>query len=313
MDEYYTDNQPRLIHCENCGEDYAATYRACPFCHTGPDGKKVTSRSSGRSSREGNRVRTNTRGGGYGGPRSPLSIVGIVLAVALIIAAVVIVVVLAKSVFSGDKDEGKNPASNPSSGISSSVEEDNTGDSSAEPGSTPVAPDGVSLDQAELSLTPGATGTLIATIDPVNWIGQVIWSTSDANVATVDQSGVVSYVGDGTCTITASAVGVTASCTVTCGQPAEPSQPSEPAQSSVVVTAYGNTMDGDFTLRIQDGDIPFKAEGGDGANYTWSIADPSIAVVDPTTGVVTPLAEGKTTMSVTSGGETTTVVIRVKP
>lgn len=305
-EEYYSDNRPELIHCENCGEDYAATYRACPFCNTGRDGKKVPNRSSSRSSRAGNRVRTNTRGGGYGGARSPLSIIGIVLAVILIIAAVVIVIVLAKSVFGGNEDDNKIPSSTPSSSSVSSREEDGDSDQP----SLPVAPDGVSLDQAEMTLTAGTTGTLIAAIDPVNWIGQVIWSTSDANVATVDQSGVVSYVGEGTCTITASAAGVTASCTVTC---AAASAPAEPSQSSIVVTAYGNTMDGDFTLKIKDGDVPFKATGGDGANYTWSIEDPSIAIVDPTTGVVTPLAEGKTTMSVTSGGETTTVTIRVKP
>ena len=27
-DEYYSDNLPRLIHCDNCGEDYAATFAA---------------------------------------------------------------------------------------------------------------------------------------------------------------------------------------------------------------------------------------------------------------------------------------------
>ena len=93
MDDYYSDNQPRLIHCKFCGEDYAATYKACPFCHTAPNGKNVGSRS-GRNSRAGNRVRTNTRGGGYGGARSPLSIIGIILSIVLLVAAVVIVVVL---------------------------------------------------------------------------------------------------------------------------------------------------------------------------------------------------------------------------
>ncbi len=27
----------RLIHCDNCGEDYAATYRRCPFCDAKSD------------------------------------------------------------------------------------------------------------------------------------------------------------------------------------------------------------------------------------------------------------------------------------
>ena len=41
MDDYYSDSQPALIHCKFCGEDYAATYKYCPFCNTAPNGKKM--------------------------------------------------------------------------------------------------------------------------------------------------------------------------------------------------------------------------------------------------------------------------------
>ena len=319
MDDYYSDNQPELIHCKFCGEDYAATYKACPFCHTAPNGKKVGGNRSGRSSRAGNRVRTNTRGGGYGGARSPLSIVGIILSIILILAAVVIVAVLVKTTLF-DKPE---PQSNTSSQTSTSQQADasGTGSQQADQGTQStepqiVAPDSVTLDQATLTLNAGETANLTATIAPTGWVGQTIWTTSDSNVATVDASGVVSYVGAGTCTITASAGGVTAACQVTCngadagGDPA--TEPGTTAASSIVVTAFGNAQDGDFTLNMGE-PVPFKATGGDGPNYAWSIADPSIASVDPTTGECTGLAEGKTTMTVTSGGETATVTIRVKP
>lgn len=317
MDDYYSDNQPELIHCKFCGEDYAATYKACPFCHTAPNGKKVGGRS-GRSSRAGNRVRTNTRGGGYGGARSPLSIVGIILSVILIVAAVVIVAVLVKTTLF-DRTE---PQPNTSATIDTSEPADTSGTGSQQPDqsattSTPqvVAPDSVTLDQAEAALNAGETLNLTATVAPTGWVGQVIWSTSDSNVATVDPSGVVTYVGAGTCAITASAGGVTASCQITCNGADAATEPADnggdTAGSSIVVTAYGNTQDGDFTLQLGEA-VPFKATGGDGANYAWSIADPGIASVDPTTGSCTGLAEGKTTMTVTSGGESTTVTIRVK-
>ena len=161
MDDYYSDNQPRLIHCKFCGEDYAATYKACPFCHTAPNGKKVGSRS-GRNSRAGNRVRTNTRGGGYGGARSPLSIIGIILSIVLLVAAVVIVVVLVRSVLSGND----TPATNSSANITSSQQADGSGEpgaasqssQSAEPQT--VAPDSVSLDQTSATLNSGETVTL---------------------------------------------------------------------------------------------------------------------------------------------------------
>ena len=315
MDDYYSDNQPRLIHCKFCGEDYAATYKACPFCHTAPNGKKVGSRS-GRNSRAGNRVRTNTRGGGYGGARSPLSIIGIILSIVLLVAAVVIVVVLVRSVLSGND----TPATNSSANITSSQQADGSGEpgaasqssQSAEPQT--VAPDSVSLDQTSATLNSGETVTLTATVAPSGWVGQVIWTTSDGNVATVDSAGLVSYVNAGTCTITASAGGITASCEITCNAADATQDPGTDAgttgTSSIVVTAFGNTMDGDFTLNLGD-TVPFRATGGDGANYTWTIEDPSIASVDPTTGSCTALADGKTTMTVTSGGESTTVTIRV--
>lgn len=314
MDDYYSDNQPELIHCKFCGEDYAATYKACPFCHTAPNGKKVGGRSN-RSSRAGNRVRTNTRGGGYGGARSPLSIVGIILSIILVVAAVVIVAVLVKTTLF-DRTETQP---NSSADISTSQSADAGATGSQQPdqsaGTQVVAPDSVTLDQAQMALNPGEALPLTAVVAPTGWVGQIIWSTSDSNVATVDPSGVVTYVGAGTCTITASAGGVTAGCQVTCNAAdagTEPdADPGATAGSSIVVTAYGNTQDGDFTLQLGEA-VPFKATGGDGVNYAWSIADPGIASVDPTTGSCTGLAEGKTTMTVTSGGETTTVTIRVK-
>ena len=82
MDDYYSDSQPALIHCKFCGEDYAATYKYCPFCNTAPNGKKMGPSARNKQKRGGGaRVRTNTRGGGYGGARSPLAVVGIVAAV----------------------------------------------------------------------------------------------------------------------------------------------------------------------------------------------------------------------------------------
>lgn len=306
MAEYYSDNRPELIHCEYCGEDYAATYRACPFCDTAPSGRKVRSRSSAPKSRGGSRVRTNTRGGGYGGAKSPLAIIGIILAVALVIAAVIIIGVLVKSAVDGmgDNSSQGGTSSAITSGDSSGATSEDEGNSSGEIGG-PIAPDGLMLDNSTLTIYQGGTATLVATTNPINWIGQIIWSTSDSAVATVDQSGIVTYVGDGTCTITATAVGVTASCTVTCGGTPEPTE------SSILVNCYDYQSD-DFTIRMSDGTMPFTATGGDGENYSWSIADASIAIVDPTTGKVTPVSPGKTTLTVTSGGETTTVILRVR-
>ncbi len=301
MDEYYSDNQPELIHCEFCGEDYAATYRVCPFCNTAPNGKKVN-RGSGKKTRAGDRVHTNTRGGGYGGARSPLAVAGIVLSVLLIVAAVVIIAFFVRSMLTGMKDNTL-----PDSSITS-VEEDQTPDSPADNANAPVPPDGVTLDQTELSLTPGASAKLIATLNPENWVGQVIWSTSDPNVATVDANGNVSTVGEGSCTITAAAAGVTAECAITCAE----ATTAAPGEGTIVLSCYDWESD-DFTLK-QDESIPLKAAGGDGENYSFELADSSIATLSTEGNVCTVkgVSPGKTKMTVTSGMEKVEVVIRVK-
>lgn len=296
---YYSDSQPELIHCKFCGEDYAATYKYCPFCETAPNGKKMGHSSRKRRQKgKGTRVRTNTRGGGYGGERSPLAIVGIIAAIVLVIAAIILVVVLLRSVLSNVTDSGDVSAFS-----SSDTAEDGSasGDSSGE--ADVVSADSLTLDQAELTLDAGGTAQLTCTVSPENWTGTVTWSTSDGNVAVVDENGLVTYVGAGSCTITATADNASASAAVTCNEAA-------PAEEPITVTAYGNTMDGDFTVKIGEV-IPFKAAGGDGSSYAWSVEDAGVASVDPVTGSCTGLAAGKTKMTVTSGSQSVTVTVRV--
>lgn len=302
MDGFYSDNQPELIHCEYCGEDYAATYRVCPFCNTAPNGKKVKG-ASGRKARAGDRVHTNTRGGGYGGARSPLAVAGIVLSVLLIVAAVVIIAFFVKSMLSDMKN---NQIGGAIGGTSSVV--DDGGAASSDGDNDAVPPDGVTLDQTELSLTPGATAQLTAALTPENWVGQIIWSTSDPNVATVDSNGNITTVAAGTCTITAAAAGVTAECAVTCAEPTV----AEPGEGTIVLSCYDWESD-DFTLK-QGESIPLKAAGGDGTNYSFEIADSAIASISTEGNVctVTGVAAGKTKMTVTSGMEKVEVIIRVK-
>lgn len=75
----------------------------------------------------------------------------------------------------------------------------------------------VTLDKNELTLNlkDKTTATLIATVDPSNTLDTVTWSTSDATVATVDQTGKVTAVKEGAATIKATVNGKEATCTVT--------------------------------------------------------------------------------------------------
>ena len=71
----------------------------------------------------------------------------------------------------------------------------------------------VSLDQTELTLAPGETATLNATVLPEDSTDKVEWSSSDEAIATV-KDGEVTAVAEGEATITAKAVDKTATCSV---------------------------------------------------------------------------------------------------
>lgn len=101
----------------------------------------------------------------------------------------------------------------------------------ADPTPTPtpsvVKVNSVSLNQSSLNLTQkGQTARLSATVSPSNATNKSInWSSSNSNVATVS-NGVVTAVGNGSATITATAAdgsGKKASCSVTVNIPTTPS------------------------------------------------------------------------------------------
>ena len=78
--------------------------------------------------------------------------------------------------------------------------------------------EGITLNKASTTINVGATETLTATVTPAAAVNKnVTWTSSNTSVATVSSSGVVTGVGRGTATITATTVdgGYTASCTVT--------------------------------------------------------------------------------------------------
>ena len=104
---------------------------------------------------------------------------------------------------------------------------------------------GVTLDQTSLTLTEGDSETLTATVEPSNATNKnVTWSSSDPNVATVE-NGVVTAVGAGTATITVTTEdgGKTATCTVTVERPYVP--PANPNYRIDVTTTAGGTVDKD--------------------------------------------------------------------
>ena len=111
---------------------------------------------------------------------------------------------------------------------------------------TTVNVTGITLSQTEAAMTVGGeTLTLTATVNPDNATDKsVTWSTSDADVATVD-NGVVTAVAarNATITVTTTDGSYTATCAVTVTAP-EP----QPAEVTVVFAANNNTVEKTVTL-----------------------------------------------------------------
>lgn len=76
----------------------------------------------------------------------------------------------------------------------------------------------ITLNKTTLDIKKGETETLTTTIEPINAYNQnVTWSSNDESIATVNSEGVVTGVGEGTTSITVTAIdgsGASAECTV---------------------------------------------------------------------------------------------------
>lgn len=72
---------------------------------------------------------------------------------------------------------------------------------------------GITLDKGTLTIARGETATLTATVEPADTTDTIVWSSENDSIATVE-NGVVTAVGQGETTITATCGNQTASCKV---------------------------------------------------------------------------------------------------
>jgi len=154
-----------------------------------------------------------------------------------------------------------------------------------------------------LRLEPEDTATLVATVLPHNAdLKTVTWASDDETVATVDEDGVVTAVGVGTATITATSdmvEEIVAECDVTVavfvtGVTLD--------QETIALTFGG--VDGTLTATI----APVTATD---KTLTWTSSDETVATVEE--GVVTPIGGGTAiiTVTTTDGGFTDTCAVTV--
>lgn len=162
---------------------------------------------------------------------------------------------------------------------------------------------GVSLSQTELSLIKGSTEQLLATVFPADASNKTIsWTTTDKSVASVSSTGLVTAVGGGTATITATTAdgSYTDVCKVTVTVPVEGIKFGDVSSN----VGIGSTTKLNYTI------TPPEATN---KTVTWQSSDPAVATVDETIGVITPVAPGGTEITVTTedGGYTDTTLLIV--
>lgn len=142
-----------------------------------------------------------------------------------------------------------------------------------------VNTDGIVLDKSNLTINVNDTADIIATVLPVESTDKtVIWTSSDEDIAVVNNNGKVTALKTGTTIITATASnGSTAECIV-----------------NVVVPVDGITLD-QSSLKLDAGDkrtlIPtVTPSNATNKNVIWTSSDDKVATVD--NGVITAISEG---------------------
>jgi uncharacterized protein YjdB len=150
----------------------------------------------------------------------------------------------------------------------------------------------ISLNNSSVYMSKNETLLLTATISPSNSTEKNLnWVSSNTNIATVDNRGVVKYIGTGNCTITASAKdgsGISSSCTIN----------ERILVSSISLNYTTTTTYTGLTRQILATVNPSNATD---KTIKWSVSNNStIATVDSSTGLVTAKTQGECTIVATA-------------
>lgn len=163
----------------------------------------------------------------------------------------------------------------------------------------PVA--SVTLSQPAAEMFIGESITLKAIISPSDaTVIEVIWASSKQSVASVDQSGKVVAIAEGTSTITATVGGKMGSCVVT-------------VSKKFVDVSSINLDKTSASLKVGEKvtlTATVKPDDATDKTVTWSTSDASVATVD--NGVVTAIKLGSATITAKAGDKKATCTITVE-
>lgn len=293
------------LHCDRCGEEYSSTYHKCPFC------QEAAAERRGRPIyRHGKRLTQKQRMAGA---------FGVMKLVAAAAAVCVLLFVFFGSdiaQFMGIRTQQGNDThqqdTQPNTPDDQTQNDDQSGQTTPDAPDDGTAPDDgatgdggsedqtggevdiqpLTLSQSAITIPAGETARITA----AGGSGEIVWTSSNENIATV-KDGSVTGVAGGTVTITATTGEEQVTCTVTVsGDPWV-----SPADLSLNYT--------DFTLKAGDPPVKMKVKGTDNP-VVWSSSNVNVATID-SDGVVRRVGKGNCTITAEVDGQTLTCIVRV--
>ena len=141
----------------------------------------------------------------------------------------------------------------------------------------------VSLDKSELTINEGQTVQLSLNVEPKDFTDEVSWKSTDTNIATVNENGLVNAKNKGTAKIKIMVGEQTVYCTVTVVQPVTDVYLNK---DSLALEALEN-----YQLKAE-----VYPEEADNKELEWTSSNEKVAIVDQT-GCISALTKGVTTIT----------------
>ena len=312
--------------CDVCGTAYPATAEQCPICGCskpteGSSETTYTYVKGGRFSKANVRKRNKAAGitrmpdpeeeNEYYAEQENGGSKGLVIAVvALILAIVAVLIYIATTAFGGNQDPVKS-----TQGAKPRPTQTQTQSTESTTAPTDSSCTGLEPDNAELVIIAAGDSVQISVrTQPETTTDTLSFATSDPEIATVTDEGLVTAVAPGEVTITITCGSVSAECKVVCDFEEEPTEPELSGNyamfidgQNVATRRYKNEVtmgkNQSFQLTIKDLDT------GEILEVEWVVEKPNVVSVDGNT--VKGAQNGNTKITVTLGDKTYTCIVRV--
>ncbi len=316
--------------CEYCGIEYDASLAQCPLCgrNTDVSAAAATQRAAAKKKKGGARLAKSAKGQRSAAPETPdggnpyaipkwmMVTICVILGVAVTLGAAFAIYNLdwfglkkssaVEQEPAAEEEQDTQPSDQTGTGPTEEQymnEEDYVADDQ------PQAPaivecTGLTLGTSSITFDEAEQFyNITATVEPANCTQEVVYASADESIATINAQGKIVAVNGGSTIITVTCGTQSATCLVTCDfsfteQPGTTeTQPPELNNTDMTFFSPGEQ----FTLVVLN-----LAED---QTVTFESADPQIASVS-STGVVTAMGSGTTTVTATAAGQSFSCIVR---